>query len=81
MTNSEVRDLLEGIICEVFEVPVGSVVLRDDLDLRYFGDSLKHLELLALIESRLGVSIELDSLAHFGDLVRTVEGAAYSQSA
>src|SRR5947208_1046448 len=58
MSNSDVRNLLDGVICEVFEIPEDSLVLHDDLDLRYFGDSLKHLELLALVESKFGISIE-----------------------
>jgi acyl carrier protein len=81
MTNSEVRSFLEGIISEVFEIPEGSIVLQDDLDLRYLGDSLKRLELLAIVESRFGISIDVDTLCYFGDLVRMIERAPHGQSA
>jgi acyl carrier protein len=80
MTNCEVRSFLEGIISEIFEIPEGSIVLQDDLDLRYLGDSLKRLELLAMVESRFGISIDADALCYFGDLVRMIENAPHGQS-
>jgi len=81
MTSDEMRSYLEHIICDIFEIPEGSLVFHDGLDVRLLGDSLKQLELLTSVEAQYGISIDVEAIGYFGDLVRMVERAPHGQSA
>jgi acyl carrier protein len=79
MSESASRDVLESIIVEVFELSPEDLPLSDDINIEYLGDSLKHLELFAIIERRLEVSVSNDDIRSFGDLVRFVSNRANAE--
>ena len=76
MSDNNVRGTVLQILEDVVEVPAGTItdemVLVDDLDV----DSLSLVEVMMLIEERLGVKINEESAAKLstvGDLVARLE--------
>lgn len=72
MKELALRDELESIVAEVFELSPGELPLADDINIEYLGDSLKHLELFATIERRFEVQVSNEDIRSFVDLVRFV---------
>ena len=79
MKQTELRQKLELIVAEVFELSPEDLPVLDEFNLEYLGDSLKHLELFAIIERDYGVSVESEHIRSFYDLVGFVNEHARIQ--